>query len=57
VLKANFILWNKKNTIVKQWELNKYSKTIVKHNTPAQAMLYGISLTEDDLEKKHKSEL
>jgi dihydroxy-acid dehydratase len=34
-------------------ELNKYSKTITQDETQpaAQAMLYGIGLTEDDLKK------
>jgi dihydroxy-acid dehydratase len=36
-------------------ELNKYSKTITQDETQpaAQAMLYGIGLTEEDL-KRHK---
>jgi len=41
------------NKKIKMTELNKYSKTLTQDETQpaAQAMLYGIGLTEDDLKK------
>jgi len=41
------------NIKIEMNELNKYSKTITQDPTQpaAQAMLYGIGLTEDDLKK------
>ncbi|HEY0770906.1 MAG TPA: dihydroxy-acid dehydratase, partial [Sphingobacteriaceae bacterium] len=44
---------NGRAAVGEKYELNKYSKTLTQDPTlpAAQAMLYGIGLTEDDLKK------